>query len=132
MSHRSEARPRWSSPTSDRPASILQWTMNTLRSMSTPPENAEIAADESADAEERERAIDELETANDCDKLAELVRRDDLDERYRERALEGLAHPQCRPRLQKLVDGGDLSESLRGRAETLLDDTPEGAGAGPS
>ena len=100
--------------------------------MSTPPENAEIAADESSDAEERERAISELETANDCDRLAELVRRDDLDERYRERALEGLAHPQCRPRLQTLAEGGDLSESLRGRAETLLDETPEGAGAGPS
>lgn len=100
--------------------------------MSTPPENFEIAADESSDAEERERAIGELVTANDCDRLAELVRRDDLDERYRERALEGLAHPQCRPMLQQLADGGDLPESLQGRAESLLDETPEDAGAGPS
>lgn len=100
--------------------------------MSTPPENFEIAADESNDAEVRERAIGDLETANDCDKLAELVRRDDLDDRYRERALEGLAHPQCRLMLRKIVDRGDLPESLRDRAETLLDETPENAGAGPS
>ena len=100
--------------------------------MSTPPENFEIAADESSDAEERERAIDQLETANDCDKLAELVRRDDLDDQFRKRALEGLAHPQCRSMLQEVVDGGNLPESLRDRAETLLDETPEEAGAGPS
>lgn len=100
--------------------------------MSTPAENFETAVDESSDAEARKRAIGDLETANDCDKLAEIVQQDDLDSQYRERALEGLAHPQCRPMLQSVVDGGDLPESLRERAETLLDDTPETAGAGPS
>lgn len=100
--------------------------------MSTPEENFETAMDESSEAEARETAIGELETANDCDRLAELTRADDLEERYRERALTGLAHPQCKSVLQTLVEDGDLPASLREQAETLVEETPDGAGAGPS
>lgn len=100
--------------------------------MSTPPENFETAVDDSSDPEARERAIGDLETANDCDKLAEIARQDDIEDRYRERALEGLAHPQCRSILEQVADGGALPESLRDRAQALLDETPDGAGAGPS
>jgi hypothetical protein len=100
--------------------------------MSTPEENFETAMDESSDAEAREAAIDHLETANDCDKLAELARMDDLEDRFRERAVAGLAHPQCKPMLQTLAEDGDLPASLREQAETLVEETPDGAGAGPS
>ena len=99
--------------------------------MSTPEENFEIARDGSSDESERERAINELETANECDSLAELARADDLDERYREMALAGLAHPQCRSMLETIAEGGALPESLQERAETLLGETPEDSGAGP-
>ena len=100
--------------------------------MTTPKDNFETAMDESSDPETRETAIGELATANDCDRLAQLARADDLDERYRERALTGLAHPQCRSVLQTIVGDGDLPASLHERAETLVEETPEGAGAGPS
>jgi len=99
--------------------------------MHTPEENFEIATDESNDREARESAIGTLETANECSRLAELARMGDLDETYRELALDGLAHPQCRTRLRQLVDGDDLEGSLEERAESLLDETPESAGAGP-
>ena len=99
--------------------------------MSTPEEKFETARDGSGETEERERAIDELGTANECDRLAELVRMDDLEDRYRERALSGLAHPQCRLTLESLVESGDLPGSLLEEAESLLDGTPEDAGAGP-
>ncbi|WP_135820342.1 hypothetical protein [Halostella litorea] len=100
--------------------------------MSTPEENYETATDESADRDAREAAIDTLETANECSRLAKLARMDGIDESYRELALDALAHPQCRTRLRQLVEGDDLSGSLRERAERLLDETPESAGAGPS
>ncbi|NHN60300.1 MULTISPECIES: hypothetical protein [Halorussus] len=99
--------------------------------MSTPEQNLETAMDGSSDDEARERAIDELETANECDALADLARSADLAERYRERALEKLATPQCDSKLAELVDGGELPGSLRERAESLLEETPEDAGAGP-
>jgi hypothetical protein len=99
--------------------------------VSTPEENLRTAVDESTESDARERAIDELETANECDTLAELVRNADLEERYRERALTNLAHPQCKRTLRSLVDDGDVPESLRDRAETLLEETPDDAGAGP-
>lgn len=99
--------------------------------MSTPEEKFEIAVDESADGETRMAAIGELKTANDCGRLAELARMDDLEERYRERALAGLAHPQCKTKLRSVADG-DLPESLRERADELLEDAPDEAGAGPS
>lgn len=99
--------------------------------MSTPEENLETAVDESSEREARLGAIDVLETANECDSLAEIVTRDGIDEQYREQALESLAHPQCKTTLRGLVDDGDLTESLRERAETLLAETPDGAGAGP-
>jgi hypothetical protein len=100
--------------------------------MVTPEENFETAMDESGDPEARETAIGELETANDCDRLAELVRADDLEDRYRERALTGFAHPQCKPTLQSLVEDGDLPASLHEQAESLVEETPDGGGAGPS
>ncbi|WP_276253454.1 hypothetical protein [Halomontanus rarus] len=96
--------------------------------MSTPEENFDIATDESSDSEARERAIGQLETANDCDRLADLARTDDLETEYRERALSGLAHPQCKPKLQTLVDDGAIDGSLRERAESLLEETPDDAG----
>ncbi|WP_137284911.1 hypothetical protein [Halorussus salinisoli] len=99
--------------------------------MSTPEDNYETALDASSDAAARERAIGELETANDCDKLADLAREDDLDETYREQALAGLAHPQCKSMLREVAEDGDVPESLRERAETLLEDTPDDSGAGP-
>jgi hypothetical protein len=99
--------------------------------MSTPEDNFETALDASSDASARERAIDELETANDCDRLADLVREDDLDETYREQALTGLAHPQCKSILREVAEGDDLPSSLRERAETLLDETPDDSGARP-
>ncbi|NEU55909.1 hypothetical protein [Halorussus sp. MSC15.2] len=99
--------------------------------MSTPADHFETALDESSDAAARERAIGELETANECDRLADLAREDDLDETYREQALSGLAHPQCKSMLRQVAEDGDLPESLRDRAETLLEDTPDDSGAGP-
>lgn len=99
--------------------------------MSSVEKNFETAVDESSEREARERAIDELETANECDKLADLVRMNDLDEQYREQALRGLAHPQCKSMLRTLVESGNLSEALSEQAETLLEDTPGDSGAGP-
>ena len=92
--------------------------------MSAAEENFDTVADESSGDEDRERAISELETANECAKLADLVRMDSLDARYREQALEGLGHPQCRSTLETIVDDGDVPESLRDRAETLLEELP--------
>ena len=95
--------------------------------MSATEEQFEIAADESNGDDERERAINELETANECRKLADLVRMADLDDRYREQALEGLGHPQCRSTLEPLVEDGDVPESLQDRAEALLEEMPDDA-----
>jgi hypothetical protein len=99
--------------------------------MSTPEGDFETALDESADAERRERAIDELRTANECDRLADIAERDGLGERYRALALEDRAHPQCRPTLSRLVEDGGLPEALHGRAESLLSEISEGSGAEP-
>lgn len=99
--------------------------------VSTPEQSFEVAVDESRETDARMDAIDQLEAANECDRLAELVRGADVAEEYRERALSGLAHPQCRSTLETLVGSEDLSEALRERAEALLEDTPEDAGAGP-
>ena len=99
--------------------------------MSTPEENFETAIDESSEREARLQAIGVLETANECDSLADIVTKEDLDEQYREEALDGLGHPQCRSTLEVLVDDGDLTESLREHAESLLSETPDDAGAGP-
>lgn len=99
--------------------------------MSTAEENFEIAIDGSRDPEERERAIGGLETANACSELAALVEEADVDRRYRERALENLAHPQCKPTLERLVEDDAVPDGLYGRAESLLEGTPDGSGAGP-
>ena len=93
--------------------------------MSATEENFETAADASSEDEARENAIGELETANECSKLADLVRMDDIDDRYREQALEALGHPQCRSTLETLAGEEDLPESLRERAESLVEDLPE-------
>ncbi|MFC6719510.1 hypothetical protein ACFQGT_14025 [Natrialbaceae archaeon GCM10025810] len=99
--------------------------------MSTPQENFEIALDDSSDADAREEAIGDLETANECARLEEIVRNDGLDDRMRERALEGLANPQCRPTLESVADGDDLDGSLTERAESLLEETADGTGGSP-
>ena len=99
--------------------------------MSTPEANFEIAVDDSRDEQERRQAIDSLEAANECDLLANLVQRDDLSAALRETALESLAHPQCKPMLAKVGEDDDLPESLADQAATLLEETPDDAGAGP-
>lgn len=91
----------------------------------------ETARDESNERSEREDAIDELRTANACDRLAELATMDDLGEEFRELAVEKLATPQCKPKLESLVESGDLPDSMHQQAETMLEETPDDAGAGP-
>lgn len=99
--------------------------------MRTPEGNFETAADQSSEQAAREEAIDELQTANECDSLAKLARMDDLATRYRERAMTNLAHPQCRPTLEELVAAGELPDSLHELAASQLEETPESSGAGP-
>ena len=99
--------------------------------VSTPERSFEVAVDESRETDARMDAIDQLEAANECDRLAELVRGADVADEYRERALSGLAHPQCRSTLEALVESEEVPEAIRERAESLLEDTPESAGAGP-
>lgn len=99
--------------------------------MSTPEANFEIAVDGSNDDDAREKAIEGLEAANECDMLAELATSDDVEETFREQALANLGHPQCYSMLERLVENGELSGDLHDRAETLLEETPEDAGAGP-
>ncbi|WP_327052943.1 hypothetical protein [Halomicrococcus gelatinilyticus] len=96
--------------------------------MSTPEEHFEIAVDDSNDTEARETALADLETANECARLADVVRDDGVEDRYREQALTGLAHPQCTATLRGLAEDSGLPSSLRDRAEQLLDETPEDAG----
>ena len=95
--------------------------------MSGTDDSFDTAMDESGEAEARESAINDLETANECDRLAELVRTDDIEDQYREQALEGLGHPQCQSTLETLVEEDDLPESLRDRAETLVEEMPDDA-----
>lgn len=99
--------------------------------MSTPEENLEIALDDAREAESREQAIGALQTANDCDALAEVVRADDVESEYRELAMTKLAHPQCKATLETLHESGEIPDSLRDQAEELLQDTPDDSGAGP-
>ncbi|RDI70650.1 hypothetical protein [Halopelagius longus] len=99
--------------------------------MPTPEENHEIALDESSDREDRERAINQLEAANECDMLADLVRSDGLEDALRKQAFESLAHPQCKPTLETLVENGEVPEAFEGDGRTLLEQTPDDAGAGP-
>lgn len=99
--------------------------------MGTPEENFETARDESSDGDARERAINQLEAANECDMLADLVRNGDLEKEYREQALKSLAHPQCKPMLETLVEDGDLSETYQEKGKSLLSQTPDDSGAGP-
>ena len=93
--------------------------------MSGVDDHFDAAMDESNEDDAREAAVNELETANECSRLADLVRTDDLDERYRKQALEGLGHPQCQTTLTTLVEDGDVPESLRDRAEALLEELPD-------
>ena len=99
--------------------------------MSTPEGNFETAIDDSRDRAARERAIDELQTANEFDSLAELARMDDIGDEYRELAIRNLGHPQCEPTLSNIVDEGDLSDSLDELARSVLAETPDSSGAGP-
>lgn len=99
--------------------------------MTTPESDFETAVDESNDKQTREDAIDELRTANECDRLADLARMDDLADEFREQAVEKLAHPQCKPMLETLVENEELPDTLHEQAATLLEETPEDSGAGP-
>lgn len=86
----------------------------------TPEECVELAVDSSAGREEREAAIDELKTANECDELADILSNDDLETRYRRRALRAVATRQCEATLERLVEERSLESSLRDEAESLL------------
>ncbi|MFC7138704.1 hypothetical protein ACFQMA_02495 [Halosimplex aquaticum] len=99
--------------------------------MSTPEENLEIALDDARESESREQAIDGLQTANECDMLAEIVRADGVESRYRELAMTKLGHPQCKATLETLHESGEIPDSLRDQAEELLGNTPDDSGAGP-
>lgn len=74
----------------------------------TPEECVELALDDGADADDRERAIHELKLANECDELGQLVRRESLAEEYRRGALRALETPQCGATLRELVEDDDL------------------------
>ena len=91
----------------------------------TPEECIDLAIDEGADEADREGAIRELKTANECDELEALVRRESLDEQYRRQALEALATPQCDSTLRELVEEEPVGGSLQDDAEELLE-TVEG------
>lgn len=93
--------------------------------------NFEIAVDRSSEAEERERAIGPLETANECDSFAEIVGMGDLADRYREQALNALTQSQCEATFAHLAADDSLEASLRQRADSLLDETLDDGGAGP-
>ena len=99
--------------------------------MSSPESNFDVVVDESSDESTRKQAIEDLEAANECDTLAELVRNEDLESQYREQALKSLGHPQCKPMLERVVESGEVPESQREKAEELLQETPDDAGAGP-
>lgn len=93
--------------------------------MGTPSEDYETAADSSNDREERERGIDELETANECDLLADLLLDEDLETPFREQALDRLATMQCKPTLETIVEERPLPEDLQAQAEHLLAEVPD-------
>lgn len=105
--------------------------MQLSRRMTTPEESFETVVDGSREAEARTDAIEQLATANECDRLEDLVRSADLDEQYREKALTSLANPQCKSTLEQLVDHEEIPETMQDKAETLLQETADDAGAGP-
>lgn len=88
----------------------------------TPQECVDLAVDSSASREDREAAVDELKTANECDELAEIAANEDLSSDIRQRALRAIATPQCDSMLRNLVERGGLDESLQQQAEELLDE----------
>lgn len=98
--------------------------------MSDPEKSFEIAVDQTNDRPTRTNAIDELESANECSRLAEIVQRDDLEDQYREEAVIKMASPQCKDTLESLLAAGELPDFITERAETLLQETPDHPGGG--
>lgn len=98
--------------------------------MGAPAANFETVVDESTADERREQAIDELRTANECKRLAELVEANELEMQYREQALTSVANPQCKPTLEMLAENEDLPEPLRKEAGSLLQEMPDDSGSG--
>lgn len=86
----------------------------------TPQECVDLASDPSASRDEREAAVDELRTANECDELAALATDDAMGTDYRRYVLEAMATPQCEDLLAELADDTDLEETLRREADALL------------
>lgn len=91
----------------------------------TPQECVDLAVDSTAPREEREDAIDELRTANECDELAGVATDASLETDYRRYALEAMATPQCDSMLRDLIEAGELEDSLRREAEALLQDSSD-------
>ena len=87
----------------------------------TPQECVDLAVDSSASQQDREAALDELKTANECDELADIATNEDVGSDIQQRALHALATPQCDSMLENLVERSDLDESLQGEAEELLE-----------
>ncbi|MFB6129493.1 MAG: hypothetical protein ABEJ28_01575 [Salinigranum sp.] len=90
--------------------------------MSAPEESYRIASDDSKARDRRTDAIDDLELANECGRLAALVRDDALEESLRRRALSALASPQCASTLADLATDESLPASLRGEAADLSEE----------
>ncbi|MFB6163599.1 MAG: hypothetical protein ABEJ31_00395 [Haloarculaceae archaeon] len=88
--------------------------------MSTREENLETALDGDRDEDARIEAVDRLETANDCDKIADVLTADDATDALRERALEGLASPQCQEMLQSMLEDDRIPDGYRDRAEGMV------------
>lgn len=91
----------------------------------TPQECVDLAVDSSASKADREAAVDELKTANECDELADIAANDDLGSDIRQRALRAIATPQCDSMLENLVERDTLDESFQQQAETLLQELDE-------
>lgn len=86
----------------------------------TPTECVELAANASADQDDRMDAIHELKLANECDELARLASTDDIDDQFRQQALRSLGTAQCDSMLRKLVEDESLQQSLQEKAKNLL------------
>ena len=86
----------------------------------TPQECVELASDPSAPRDEREAAVDELRTANECDELAALATDDAYETDFRRYVLEKMATPQCEELLAEIADDTGLAETLRREADALL------------
>ena len=99
--------------------------------MNAPEQQFELARDASESIDRRVGAIDELGTANECDKLETLVLDSELDAEVRKHALSTLASPQCASTLRSIVESNALDPALREDAETLLSEAEDGSDGTP-